>query len=281
MFVLCRENVSGIDRKRHITLTVCAVFILSVLSSCYKPAACPALVDAPQAEPAVHRGIVGTSVENRPIECFVVGQGWDVTFILATIHGDEPAGTPLVRQMAEHLAGHPNLLQGRKVVLLPLANPDGMARNTRLNARGVDLNRNFSATNRTNSTLHGLVGLSEPEARIIEQLIRQYAPDRIISIHQLTDTGPEALSNRVPKGCIDYDGPAKALANRMAEYCDLPVEKLGVRSGSLGSYAGLTLGIPIITLELPRYAHRLDSELLWQRYGQMLIAAVTYPARPE
>jgi len=269
------------DRRRTFIWAVCGVLAALVVGGCYKSVAHPVIVDTPQAEPVVHRIIVGTSVENRSIECLVVGQGRDVTFILGAIHGDEPAGTPLVRQMAEYLARHPNLLQGRKVVLLPVANPDGMARNTRLNALGVDLNRNFSAANRTNNTLHGHTALSEPEARVIEQLIGQYAPDRIVSIHQLTQTGPEALSSRLPNGCIDYDGPARALADRTAEYCDLPVEKLGARPGSLGSYAGLTLGIPIITLELPRYANRLNSEFLWQRYGQMLIAAVTYPARPK
>jgi hypothetical protein len=63
----------------------------------------------------------------------------------------------------------------------------------------------------------------------------------------------------------------------MAEYSDLPVEKLGAEPGSLGSYAGLTLAIPVITFELPLDAHVLDPEELWERYGWAMLAAVAYP----
>lgn len=257
------------NRKRSIIPLACALFAALALAGCYQPVDYPVIVDAPQppvVEPAIQRRIVGKSIENRPMGYSVLGQGQDVTFILAAIHGSEPAGIPLVRRLVRYLQQYPHLLQGRKVVLLPVANPDGVAHNTRFNARGVDLNRNFSTANRINSRRFGRTALSEPEARVIEQLIRQYAPDRIVSIHQ-------------PLACIDYDGPALALANRMAEYCNLPLIKLGPKPGSLGSYAGLTLGIPIITLELPRFADRLSSERLWQRYGPALIAAVVYPNR--
>ncbi len=87
--------------------------------------------------------------------CLTLGQGPDVTFILATIHGDEPAGTPLVRRLATHIRQHPKVLDGRRVVLLRLANPDGLAHRSRYNAHGVDLNRNFDAANRKNSRQFG------------------------------------------------------------------------------------------------------------------------------
>lgn len=265
-------------RKWVFILAACVLPALLVpCGGCYKPTSGPVIVAGIDYQPAVERRVVGTSVKSRPIECLVAGQGPDVTFIVATIHGDEAVGTSLVRRLAEHLQEHASLLEGRKAVLVPVANPDGMAAKTRFNACGVDLNRNFPAVNRVSSELHGQAALSEPEARIIEQLIRQYSPDRIVSIHQLTDTGPEALSHRVPDGCIDYDGPAKGLADQMARYCDLPVEGLGAAPGSLGSYAGLRLGIPIITFELPLYARWLDLESLWKRYGGALIAAVVYP----
>jgi protein MpaA len=246
---------------------VCALFGVLVFAGCHEPASYPKIVAAPQSLtdtlPA-QQLIAGESVENRLIECLILGHGRDVTFILATIHGNEPAGTALLRHLAEYLPRHPQLLAGRTVVLLPVANPDGMARYSRENARGVDLNRNFAAANRSDNKRSGTASLSEPETRIIEQLIRQYAPDRIVSIHQ-------------PLACIDYDGPAKAVASRMAEYCNLPVKKLGARPGSLGSYAGLTLGIPIITFELLPGDTALSPRRLWQRYGTSLIAAIVYP----
>lgn len=214
----------------------------------------------------VRRYVVGASVERREIECVVIGEGEDVIFIIASIHGNESVGTSLVLGLVDYLQEHRCLLDGRKVVLLPVASPDSVYYNCRFNARGVDLNRNFATANRCNSAEFGQRALSEPESRIIKELIEECSPDRIVSIHQGLD-------------CIDYDGPGKALAERMAEYCSLPVNVIGSRPGSLGSYAGGTLGIPIITFEIPWEHEGFNSERLWEDYGVSLVAAVTYPEK--
>lgn len=75
------------------------------------------------------RYVVGRSVENQPLEYVVFGQGRDVILVLAAIHGNEPAGTPLVLQLAKYLREHPPMLQGRRLVLVPAANPNGKAHN--------------------------------------------------------------------------------------------------------------------------------------------------------
>jgi len=256
-------------KKKWTTITsiICALFAFLTFAGCAEPVSFPEIVSPPEAPivvlPAQYR-IVGQTVQRWPIMSLVLGQGPDVTFILATIHGNEAAGTPLVRRLSRYLLQHPEILTGRTVVLLSVANPDGMAHNSRFNAHGVDLNRNFEAANRLNDKQSGMTALSEPEARVIRQLILQYMPDRIVSIHQ-------------PLNCIDYDGPARMLADRMAQYCALPVKKLGARPGSLGSYAGVTLGIPIITFEMTQADSQLNSEILWQRYGKALIATIVYP----
>ena len=63
----------------------------------------------------------------------------------------------------------------------------------------------------------------------------------------------------------------------MAAVCDLPVKKLGGRPGSMGSWVGIDLGIPIVTVELPRSADRLSAAERWDRWGRMLVAAVDSP----
>jgi len=225
------------------------------------------LKDAPlRIEP--QRIVPGSSVEGRPIECLIFGQGEDIVLIMAMIHGNEPAGTPLVRQLADHLTERPGLLEGRMVLLMPIANPDGMARGTRHNIHGVDLNRNFPASNFHPTGNHGSSALSEPESVAIHRVLVTYKPDRIVSIHQPINYG---------NACIDYDGPGEALAKAMAAQTDLPVKTLGGRPGSLGSFAGITLGIPIITVELPKKASNMSDELLWERYSGMLLAAIHFP----
>lgn len=210
--------------------------------------------------------VVGTSVEGRPIECHVFGEGPDTILIMATIHGDEAAGTPLVDRLMAHLRENPDLLQGRRIVVVPNANPDGMAHGTRMNARGVDLNRNFPASNFSHAARHGENPLSEPESRALHKVLLAHKPNRIISIHQ-----PRTLP-----ACIDYDGPGAALAKAMSVHTDLPLKRLGSRPGSLGAYAGDTLRTPIITLEIPRTHDDMNGAALWKRYGKMMLAAIEY-----
>jgi len=213
--------------------------------------------------PLIRSTVAGHSVEGRPIECRVLGRGLDTALILASIHGDETAGTPLLRRLERHLLRRPQLLDGRRIVLVPVANPDGVAHRRRYNVRGVDLNRNFAAPNRSDTPRYGLEPLSEPESIVLDKLLWRFTPDRMVSIHQ-------------PLECVDYDGPAEDLARLMSDRCGLPVNQLGGRPGSLGSYAGMTLGIPIVTLELPRAADRWSARKLWETYGEALLEAVTY-----
>ena len=138
---------------------------------------------------------------------------------------------------------------------------------TRGNANGIDLNRNFPASNRINNEINGEEGLTEPESKILYDLVMAYQPSRIVSIHQ-------------PLYCLDYDGPAESIAQHMGEYCSLPVNKLGSRPGSMGSFVGVEQNIPIITMELAKDVNRLTSIQLWNSYGQALLAAITYPEMP-
>lgn len=248
-------------RRRFIPAVVLGVICVLVLSGCQSA---PTGADRPWAagaSPFETGRLVGRSLQGRPIEAHVLGTGGDVTLVLGTIHGDEPAGTPLALSLIEHLKAHPERLRDRRVVIVPVANPDGLAAGTRSNANGVDLNRNFPAENRRDERRYGDAGLSEPESRAIHRLLHDYEPDRVIAVHQ-------------PLNCVDYDGPGKALAERMAALCGLPVKKLGARPGSLGAYAGEDLGIPTITLELPEGEERLGAEELWRRYGPALMAAI-------
>ncbi len=257
---------------RSSLLLLCLFWSLLVVAGCGEKIEYPEIVTTPSEPgpvilptPSVtlpRTSTVGRSVQGRPVIATVLGSGPDTTLILGVVHGNEPAGAPLVRLLTSHLQANPDLLQGRKAVLVPNANPDGYAANSRYNSRGIDINRNFPAANRINDDKTGPAGFSEPESKIIADLISQHRPDRIVAIHQ-------------PLDCIDYDGPGGPLANHMGRHCNLPVKKLGARPGSLGSYAGISQGIPIITMELPPGGGNANA--LWQEYGMALVSAVTYP----
>ncbi len=259
------------DREWSLTarITLLATLLLG-LAGCYEQEPKPRITGEqpglvlPPAQTPPRQHLIGRSVQGRPIFVQIVGQGTDTALIMGSIHGDEPAAGALVHLLAEYLRSDQQLLEGRRVVLLPAANPDGVAARTRENARGIDLNRNFDTSNRVDNGTNGLRPLTEPESQALESVIKEYAPSRIISVHQ-------------PLNCIDYDGPGEAIAARMAQDCDLPVKKIGARPGSLGSYTGETLKIPTITLELPPEASKMSDGVLWQKYGKALMAAVLYP----
>ncbi len=184
------------------------------------------------------------SVEGRPLGWRVFGADREdapTVLLLGAIHGDEPMAHRLVEGFAAELAANPGWAPGRRVIVASPVNPDGLARGTRENARGVDLNRNFPAASWRAGGARGAAPLSEPESRLVAHLLEAFRPSHVVSVH-------------APFGCVNWDGPAEGLAGAMAERNGYPLRpSIGYPTpGSLGSYVGVDKGVPIVTLELPR-----------------------------
>ena len=209
--------------------------------------------------------VVGYSENKHPIYLFESGQGPDTVLIMGVFHGDEPAGFHLVVRLADTLYKNPNLVKAH-VVLVPVVNPDGLLKGRRTNAHGVDINRNFPTTDWTpvytkKRFFPGREPGSEVETQIVMELLERYKPDRIISIH-----APLRMNN--------FNGPAEMLAETMAKYNGYPVRgDVGYSTpGSFGTYAGVELKIPTITLELPGEGPKKA----WQENFKALIAAINF-----
>ena len=140
----------------------------------------------------------------------------------------------------------------KKLLFIPCLNPDGMQLGQRTNANGVDLNRNFPTKNwgenhGDNATCDdaetayygGTSGGSEIETQFLIDTIREFKPNRILTLH-------------APYKVVNYDGPAKELAEKISTIINYPVEaSIGYPTpGSFGTYAGVERQIPTITLEL-------------------------------
>lgn len=256
----------------HTKMTLfCVLFLLAMVTiwGCGRGSVPPPapIADTPVSEkkPIIRPQIIGYSVENRPIECVVLGDGPNTTLVIASIHGNEKTGTFLCLKLFSAILENPELVEGVRLVAIPIANPDGYFRNTRYNANNVDLNRNFISLQEPPEPESELLWRPEPETKSIIHIIDQLSPDLIISIHQ-------------PLNCIDFDGPSEEIAHYMAQNSALPVRKIGTYIGSLGAYAGEQLGIPIITVELPPASYFMNAEELWAYYGEMLLSGITYPA---
>ncbi len=222
---------------------------------------------AADAEAAGTWRTVGRSVQNRPIEAVEFGSGAEVTLVLGGFHGDERAAAELARALCHWLPRIGDRIDGRRVVLVPLVNPDGYATHSRRNARGVDLNRNFPTANWRAGTdrprTHpGPAPASEPETRAVIDLVETLRPAKIVSIHD-----PLKVNN--------HDGPgAAAIARAMAAVNGYPVSGyIGYPTpGSFGTWAGKERGIAVVTLEVERGRLAVEHNL-----GAVL-AAVLHPA---
>jgi len=209
---------------------------------------------------------IGESVDGRPIEAVTIGRGENITLILGAFHGDEPLSADITYKLAEYLARNYNDDQNIKVLVVPVVNPDGLAKKTRTNSNGVDINRNFPTKNwspkyRKKRYCPGPAPGSEPETLTVIDLIEKIHPTRIISIHQ-------------PFKVVNFDGPAEQLANRMASFNGYPVKAdIGYATpGSFGTYTGKERNIPTITLELGEKT--LDES--WAANKSALIEAINY-----
>ena len=206
---------------------------------------------------------LGKSVRNRSMDLVLFGGGERPILIMGGIHGDERTSVYVAEHLRDELKQH---AATNPVAILAIANPDGFAADTRTNSRGVDLNRNFPATNwhkgrgRQN---YGGEALSEPESNAILKAIDTLNPRLIISIHCIGEN----------RHCNNYDGPAESIAKLMSGYNHYPVTAtMGYPTpGSLGSFAGIDRKIPIITLELPRAA---SGEKAWTDNREALRAAI-------
>ena len=211
----------------------------------------------------------GRSVLGLPLEV------WRPTgecrlLVFAAIHGEEPETTYALSRALRQLSEPP---EHCAVVLA--ANPDGLTRGTRGNARGVDLNRNFPSedwqprpvTHR--STIEdvsdillssGEAAASEPETRALLSLIRELEPRAVIALH-------------APLACID-DANDSALGRRLAQRTGMPlVRDVGYPTpGSFGSW-GSDHGVPVVTYEFPLAA----TEVLMRDHVPVLVELLGQP----
>ncbi|HEX8493529.1 MAG TPA: M14 family zinc carboxypeptidase [Pyrinomonadaceae bacterium] len=193
--------------------------------------------------PAPQQIELGRSVMGRAINATVHGAGKMHVIVIGGIHGDETATPFVARALAASLEREP-APAGLTVIVVPEANPDGVAAGTRVNARGIDINRSFPALNwradyKSATRYPGTEPNTEPETRALIALIERYSPALVITIHA-------AL------GCVNWDGPAQEFARVMALKNNYPLcPYLGYETpGSLGSYVGVDKSVPTPTIEL-------------------------------
>jgi murein tripeptide amidase MpaA len=206
------------------TLAVAAGAALVAPAQAAPPQAAPRHVGAPAAQqgaaaPYVQRQVtLGRSVRGRPIKAYYRGTAGaeHVLVVIGQMHGDERAGRVTAGWMARNV--RPRAGTGMWVV--PTMNPDGGVRGRRVNARGVDLNRNWPTSGWTRAGRGsrywgGPRPASEPETRAVMSFLAKVQPDYIASIHQ-------------PLRGIGRNNIDVAWEKRLSSYLRLPRRYFGV-----------------------------------------------------
>jgi protein MpaA len=212
----------------------------------------------------LREGVVGHSSAGRPIAMRQLGDPAIVgkLLVFGCIHGDECAASeiePLTNGCPDPHAD---------IYVVPNLNPDGATLGTRLNGRGVDLNRNFPSEwqpigERGDPQYAGPHPVSEPETRLAMRIVSRLRPEATIWLHQRLGTRP----------LIRAWGKSVPAARRFARVAQLPFHALPWPAGTAPNWQNHRFpGAGAFVVELPPgrltddLRARLDSSVV--RFGR-------------
>lgn len=117
---------------------------------------------------------IGRSVQDREIKMVTLGGGETKILMWSQMHGNESTTTKAVLDLLNFLQTDDQkamlILKNCTIKIIPILNPDGAAAYTRINANGVDLNRD--AQERT-----------QPESVVIRNVYESFKPDFCFNLH--------------------------------------------------------------------------------------------------
>ncbi|MFQ5945735.1 MAG: M14 family metallopeptidase [Anaerolineae bacterium] len=213
--------------------------------------------------------VLGTSVQDRPITAHRFGLGTQKVVLIGDIHGGTEANTyRLMVGVLAHFRLHPDAVPDDAALwIVPTANPDGLVSGTRLNSRGVDLNRNADTRNDPcpesrwqpdTHTSEGIIpggGGSEPWSEPETQALRDFLADAQVVISYHSQWGA------VLAGGCEKSASTLRLVETLRSATGYPVPETGFVAypvtGDLTDYLALR-GVAVATIEL---TDKVDPEL--------------------
>lgn len=200
---------------------------------------------------------IGSSVKGRGITAYQFGTGPNPIVYMGAMHGSEANSKTLMNEWFNELNANPTKLGGRSLVVIPAVNPDGVAAGSRLNARGVDLNRNFPASDWKSmvtspespqpTAAGGPYPLSEPESSAIASYIQRVRPRVVFSFHsaaavvEANEAGDSVSIASIYASAARYRAVPKSQSTPIFQYDT---------TGAMEDWMRDKLGSPAVVVEL-------------------------------
>lgn len=117
---------------------------------------------------------IGESVEKRPIYSFKFGKGPLKILLWSQMHGNESTSTKALFDCFNLFESEDSIVKSIldrcTLLVIPILNPDGAERYTRLNANLIDLNRDAQ-------------NLSQPESNVLRAVYNDFKPNYCFNLH--------------------------------------------------------------------------------------------------
>lgn len=230
--------------------------------------------------------VIGASINEETIYALTFGNGPKKILMWSQMHGNESTTTKALFDLFNFLNSDHDLaksiLSACTIKVVPILNPDGAKAYTRLNANGIDLNRDAQ-------------NLSQPESKVLKTVFNAFKPDFCFNLHGQRTIFSAGKSNR--PATVSFLAPAQDKACTVTDNRKCAMELIAVMNANLQQQIPNQVGlyddafnincvgdtfqsynIPTLLFEAGHYKNDYSREIVRSYIFQSLLVAIQYIA---